>query len=150
MRIQVQSSSVRLRLAGWFTLALFVLPCVAQAEDRVEPEHAASHHHHAGQRHRKAPSSVAQERQIAACVHERTGPTGGVPAREALKLCTKIARDHAKHAKAKARAAKAIEVCREDVFVACEDATERDHDDGECSAEALQAELAECITTEGN
>lgn len=148
MRIQIRTmtSSTRYRLAGWFTLALFVMPCVARAEDHVETKYAGAHarHHHAP---RKA--NPTQDKAIAACVHERTGPTGGIPAKEALKLCTAISRHDAKIAKAKARAAKAIETCRDEILVACEDETERDHDDGECSIETLQAELAECVATEG-
>lgn len=138
------TASLRTRLALALGLALFALPCVARADGSDAP--AGAHAHHAGQkRPRKA---KAADPAVTACVHERTGPTGGIPAKEALKLCTQIARHTTKHAKAKARAAKAIEACRDDVFVACEDETERDHDDGECSDEALQAELAECVATE--
>ncbi len=98
-------------------------------------------------RRAKAPTSAATEAYIAECVGERTGPDGGIPVKEALKLCTGIVRHDAKITKLAARAAKAIEACEEEVSIACEDTTERDHDGGECSDATLRAAHAFDVCT---
>jgi hypothetical protein len=107
---------------------------------------------------RKHPSKsqAARERFVLACVDERTGPAkdGGLELDEAEKLCRGIVRHQAKITKlatlaAKARAAGitrlAVRVqlkCTEEVSIACEDTTERDHDGGECSDATLEAKHA--------
>lgn len=69
-----------------------------------------------------------------ACIHERTGPVGGVSHAEARKICKseqpddevvaareqlKLARMNAKVAKAKARVARAIDACAQAVTDRC-------------------------------
>lgn len=92
-------------------------------------------------------STAAQERFIADCVTERTGPDGGITAKEALKLCTGIVKHQARIDRLAERAAKAIEACEEEVSIACEDTTERDHDGGECSDDTLRAKHAFDVCT---
>lgn len=98
---------------------------------------------------------AATERFVLACVDERTGPDGGIDTDEAFKLCKGIVRHNAKIAKlakrandAKANGAtprlvKRLELeCAEEVSIACEDTTERDHDGGECSDATLESKHA--------
>jgi hypothetical protein len=96
----------------------------------------------AAPRARTPPDKAATDRWVAACVHERTGPTGGIPAREALELCRSIAKHQARIDRLAARAAAAIEACEAEVSVACEDTTERSSDHGECSDATLRASHA--------
>lgn len=97
--------------------------------------------------HSARPSEAATEAYIVACINERTGPTDGISAREAIKLCTGIAKHQARIDKLAERAAKAIEACEEEVGIACEDTTERDHDGGECSDDTLRAKHAFDVCT---
>lgn len=92
-------------------------------------------------------SKAVQDRYIATCVSERTGPVGGLPVREALTLCTSIARHDAKIARLAERAAAAIEACELEVSIACEDTTERAEDHGECSDDTLRARHAFDVCT---
>ena len=112
---------------------------------------------------RKSSQSAAW---MSTCIHERTGPVGGISQSEARAICT-AENPHSKHraddpavalakrelasaklqlriAKATARAARAIELCEEAILVACEDTTERATDRGECDADKLSAQLAQC------
>lgn len=111
-------------------------------------------------RHHRKPA--AQSKWMRDCIHERTGPDGGVSVTEARKICKAeqpddevelakselaVAKHHAKIAKLAQRAAKAIEACEEEVSIACEDTTERDHDGGECSDATLRAKHAFDVCT---
>ena len=89
------------------------------------------------------PTAAATERYIAACVSERTGPTDGITAKEALKLCTGIARHDAKIAKAAARAHKAAQDCEQTIVDACVDAADG-ADPTTCEDDALVAAFAVC------
>lgn len=96
-------------------------------------------------------SHAAKERFILECVDERTGPDGGIEVDEAMKLCRGIVKHQARITKlaklaADARAAKlpnlvkrAEHDCAEEVSIACEDTTVRDHDDGTCSDKTLES-----------
>lgn len=83
---------------------------------------------------RKARKTTPQSQWMRDCIHERTGPVGGVTLAEARRVCaaeqpddeveaTKAAlltaRLNAKVAKAKARAAKALEACAQAVTDRC-------------------------------
>lgn len=98
---------------------------------------------------------AAAEKFVLACVDERTGPDGGIDTDDAFKLCRGIVRHQAKIAKLAKRAEgariagaaprliKRLEwECAEEVSIACEDTTERDHDGGECSDATLEAKHA--------
>lgn len=132
IRIRIQSRSL-LRPTLWALIALAIAAGAASAA----PKH---HGHH------PAKTTPAEDKFIRDCTFERTGPDGGIELKDALKLCTGIVKHNHRIDKSKARAAKAIAQCRDEVFVACEDTMDRDHDDGECSAEALSVELAACAS----
>ncbi|HKQ66011.1 MAG TPA: hypothetical protein VJZ73_13435 [Methylomirabilota bacterium] len=83
---------------------------------------------------RKAHKPAAQSQWMRDCIHERTGPTDGVSPAEARRICTAeqpedeveatkaalvVARLNAKVAKAKARAAKALDACAQAVTDRC-------------------------------
>lgn len=83
---------------------------------------------------RKAHKPHAESNWMRDCITERTGPDGGIPVAEARRIClaeqpedevasTKaalvMARLNAKVAKAKARAAKALEACEQAVTDRC-------------------------------
>lgn len=98
---------------------------------------------------------AAAEKFVMACVDERTGPDGGIDTDDAFKLCRGIVRHQAKITKLAKRAESARVAgaaprlikrleweCAEEVSVACEDTTERDHDGGECSDATLEAKHA--------
>lgn len=91
----------------------------------------------------KTEQAAAKERFIADCVHERTGPDGGITAREAIRLCTGIVRHDAKIAKAAARALKAIAACEQAIVDACVDAAEPEGS-ADCLDEALRPAFATC------
>lgn len=109
----------------------------------------------AAPRHRRpSAAKLAKERFVLACVDERTGPDGGIPVDEAMKLCRGIVRhqariSHLADLAAKARAAnlprlaaKVAWECAEEVSIACEDTTERSEDHGECSDATLESKHA--------
>jgi len=86
-----------------------------------------------------SPSPMPAATFIAECVHERTGPTGGISVAEARELCGAIVRNSAIIHAAVQRANAAIEACELAVSVACEDTTLRSVDSGECEDDVLRA-----------
>lgn len=113
-------------------------------------------------RHARKPRT--DTRWMRDCIHERTGPVGGVSQREARTICTaeqpddevaaakaqlSLARINAKVAKAKARAAKAIEACEQAVVDRCVEAAKPDGST-DCQDETLRAEFnLVCLAQEG-
>lgn len=113
----------------------------------------------------KAHKPRAESKWVRDCIAERTGPTEGITAAEARRICRAeepedevsaakaaltLARLKARIAKAKARVAKAIEACEEAVVVECENTTLRSTDGGECSDATLRPRFnAECLAAEG-
>jgi hypothetical protein len=100
----------------------------------------------ASPRHRAARHAAPRpdDAEVAACVHGRTGPAGGISPHEAVQLCSRIARSKAKVAKAVLKARDAIEACEQAVSDACVDActdTERGCD---CTDASLAQEFAAC------
>ncbi len=89
----------------------------------ASPLAIAAPRHHRAPRAAKA-NTAAQDQFVVTCINERTGPTGGIPVKDAIKLCQAIVRNQSKIAKAAARAAKAIEACEVAVVNACFDAGE--------------------------
>jgi hypothetical protein len=92
------------------------------------------------------------------CIHERTGPDGGIPVSEARAICKaeqpdddvaaaraqlSLARANAKIVKARARAAKAIEACEQAVVDACVAAAKPDGSTN-CEDENLKPAFAQC------
>lgn len=110
---------------------------------------AAPRHHRSPKARTTTAESAAGEAFIAECVHERTGPTGGITVRQALKLCTGIVRHNGRIAKAAARAKKAIEACEQAVVDACVDAADSSGS-SECEDAALRPAFnATCLAREG-
>lgn len=108
---------------------------------------AAPRKHNSAAKARKA----AEAKFIVECVDERTGPTGGLSTDDAYELCRSIVKHNHRIAKLAKRAADARAAgatprlitrleweCAEEVSVACEDTTVRDHDGGECSNATLE------------
>ena len=101
-------------------------------------------------RHNAKATKAAEERFVLACIDERTGPTDGLTLADAEQLCRGIVRHQHKITKLakladRARAAgvdrltkRAEWECAEEVSIACEDTTVRDHDGGECSDATLE------------
>jgi len=97
---------------------------------------------------------AAEERFVLACIDERTGPTDGLTLSDAEQLCrgivrhqhkiTKLAKlaDRARKAGVERLTKRAEWECAEEVSIACEDTTVRDHDGGECSDATLEAKHA--------
>lgn len=97
------------------------------------------------------------------CIHERTGPVGGVSRTEARAICKaeqpddevaaaraqlSLARANAKVAKARARVAKAIESCEQAVVDACVAAASPDGST-DCQDEALRTQFTTvCLSQE--
>jgi hypothetical protein len=124
------------------TLAMLLASPVAVA-------FAAPRHHRSPKARTVTAESAAGEAFIAECVHERTGPTGGITVKAALKLCTGIVRHQSKIAKAAARARKAIEACEQTVVDACVDAAATDGST-DCEDAALRPAFnAACFAQEG-
>lgn len=98
----------------------------------------------ASPRHRSARHAAPRpdDAEVSACVHERTGPTGGISPREAVTLCSKLSRARAKVAKAVLKARDAIELCERAVVELCE-AEQGDHTEV-CSDERLAPLFAAC------
>lgn len=68
----------------------------------------------AAPRHKGA-AKAQREADLKACVHERTGPTGGITLAEATRLCRALAKADA----AVAKAHRAIAACEQAVTDAC-------------------------------
>ncbi len=85
--------------------------------------------HHA----RKAPSpaKVAAASWVRDCVHERTGPTDGLTAPVATRLCKAMSRVHV-----------AIEACEQAVVDACVEQCTDTEQGCDCMDDALAAEFA--------
>lgn len=97
------------------------------------------------------------------CIHERTGPDGGIPVGEARTICLaeqpedevsaartqlKLARMNARIAKAKARVAKAIESCEQAVVDRCIEFAKPDGST-DCMDDALRGEFnLACLAAE--
>lgn len=107
---------------------------------------------------RRAPRKQHDSAWLTACIHDRTGPVGGVSKPEARKLCKAeqpdddieaakaqlaLAKANAKIAKARAKAAKAIEACEQAVVDACVAAALPDGST-DCEDEALKPAFAQC------
>jgi hypothetical protein len=82
------------------------------------------------------PLSPAEDTFVTSCVHERTGPTGGIPPREALKLCRGIVKHQHRIDRTIERIRKAILACEQAVSDACVDSAETDGST-DCTAPAL-------------
>jgi hypothetical protein len=93
--------------------------------------------------HKAKPTTAAAERFITDCVIERTGPTDGITAKAALKLCTGIVRHDAKIAKSAERARKAVEACEQAIVDACVDAADGT-ETTTCEDDVLQAAFKVC------
>lgn len=114
--------------------------------------------------HRKPHARKADTAWMRDCIHERTGPVGGVSFAEARAICTAeqpddevaaaklqlaLARSNAKVQKARARARKAIEACEQAVVDACVEAAKPDGSTG-CEDAALRPQFnAVCLAAEG-
>lgn len=98
----------------------------------------------ASPRHRAARHAAPRpdDAEVAACVHERTGPTGGISPHEAVQLCSRIARSKVRVAKAVLKARDAIELCEQAVVALCE--AEQDDHTEVCSDERLAPLFAAC------
>lgn len=85
-------------------------------------------------RARRPHATARDSKWVRECIHERTGPDGGISVAEARKACRAeepedlvaaakseltLARANAKVAKAKARVAKAIEACEQAIVDRC-------------------------------
>jgi hypothetical protein len=87
----------------------------------------------ASPRHRGA-AKASREAALKVCVHERTGPTGGITVAEATKLCRLEAKVRAAQAKAKA----VIAACEQAVADLCVETAAPDGST-DCMAPALYA-----------
>lgn len=111
------------------------------------PVSAAPRKHNPAAKARKA----AEAKFVHDCVDERTGPTGGISTDDAYELCRGIVKHQHRIDKLAKRASDARSAgatprliakleweCAEEVSIACEDTTLRDHDGGECSDATLE------------
>jgi hypothetical protein len=104
--------------------------------------------------HRK-PHRQRDTAWVRTCIHERTGPEGGIPVAEARAICLAeqpddevsaakqqltIARANARVAKAKERAHRAIEACEQAIVDSCFAALP----DGKCEDTDLTTAFAVC------
>lgn len=107
---------------------------------------------------RRTHHKPADSAWLKGCIHERTGPDGGVSPGEARAICLaeqpedqvegakaqlRLARANAKIAKARVKAAKAIEACEQAVVDACVEAAKPDGST-DCEDEALKPAFAQC------
>ncbi len=88
------------------TAILATLALSSSASAAPRKAHHAHHAHHA--RRAPSPAKIASQQWVRDCVHERTGPTGGLSVTVATRLCRALSRVH-----------DAIEVCEQAVVDAC-------------------------------
>lgn len=114
--------------------------------------------------HRKPHARKTDGAWMRGCIHERTGPVGGVSLAEARAICgaelpddeveaakhaLALARANARVAKAQAKARKAVEACEQAVVDACVEAALPDGST-DCMDEALRPQFnAVCLAQEG-
>jgi len=114
--------------------------------------------------HRKPHARKTDGAWMRGCIHERTGPVGGVSLTEARAICgaelpddevaaakqaLALARANARVAKAKAKVAKAVEACEQAVVDACVEAALPDGST-DCEDAALRPQFnAVCLAQEG-
>lgn len=92
-------------------------------------------------------TTAATEAYVVQCINERTGPDGGIPVRDAIKLCQGIAKHQAKITRLAERAAKAIEACQQEVSDACVDACDNQTEGCDCTDSDLTVNHAFDVCT---
>lgn len=114
-------------------------------------------------RPRKSPRRPADSAWVKTCIHERTGPVGGISVREARAICLaeqpddevsaakaqlSLARANAKVLKAKERVRKAVEACEQAIVDRCVDIAKPDGST-DCMDSALWGEFVSICGEQG-